>query len=462
MDRLKPKTPYFEKVVACPVCGEESIHHYLKDRVYVVDKREPDLFISKYHWIDPAYNRFNLYFFYFWHCPFCKFTDERRVFFEKKKSNYAVRHPLLELYNEKASDDPVIKHLSQYITYPSPDYFSVLLLHLLATYIQLIPEKNQRNIEKVARYFHRTVWIYRLELGAEQEEEKSILTAEYLKRFNMLQSNCMNTLASLEDLHQWLDMQIAADKEQNANKWATQEENAKSLYRIMTQHMDDILVRLQAYHNIGLYHEAKQNSERSQQTDGGFHGYDSFIEYILEIKDFWPDIPISDHTATQKAIESYLETIRAQLYSDRIFKHFQIYRLVIYLYQGLGDTVSALEFIDRLLEQVLGYRESAHRRLRRIDVLKDDRINPALLENHIYRANDIIEDVRHQKNEICEEMLELEIENAKAIFTNNRDLSPAELREKLREANIREEVILQFVEEKEREKKKGIFNIFKF
>ncbi len=457
----KESVPFFEKEVKCPVCGYPSVHHYLKDHVFIVEKREEDFFISKYRWKKKEYNQFNLYSFFFWHCTECKYTDERTVFLKPENLKTNDRHLIKHIFPKKASGDKVINLLSKYVKYPYTDRFSVLSLHLLACYIQLLPEPYQRNVEKLARYFHRTSWIFRLEETGGEAEERKMFYDEYMKFYEQLQANFVNSLASLEDLQQWFIKRFEVERKQKHSKWSTFRKKIEELYKNMTQHMDKIVLLLQDYHRLGLNYKKQFCTFGKNLSETQFYEYESYEAYLVEVKKYWPEMPISERTAILKAIQYYEELIRSRIFDNNKFKLFQVYKLIIYLYSRIDEVNKAIRMSELLLEKASTFQKAVLRRLQRLEIIRDDRVDPQILKSYAKRVNDIIGSIEYRKKKLLERKFELDSIKAKEIYTNNRNLPADKLLELFKKEQIMDEIIHRYMEEKQKETKKGFFQIFK-
>jgi len=453
--------PFYEKEAKCPVCGEISTHLYLKDKVYTVNKREDDLFISSYRWAKSDFNRYNLYHFYFWHCPHCKFTEERGEFLKSKTLQAIKPNYVIKSFKQKAAKDVVISHLSRYVKYPYTDYLSVLTLHLLAIYIQLLPDTYQRNLEKIARYYLRTSWIYHLENGNNSSDDENIFFEEYMKQYEMMQAYFLNALASLEDINQWLEKHISVEKDQNRGGWIAQEETIKNTYSNMTLHMDKILTGLQEYHAIGLNYKKYLGSKIKRQTVQKYYKYDSYMDFLFQIKDKWPSLPLSEHMAIKKAIHYYREIVRSGIFDAKKMKLFNTYKLLAYLSVKIGDYSGAIKILDQLKKRVVAFRDAANRRLQRLEIIKDDRVNENIIKDYIQKSNELLNYIKYKRVKYYEEKIGQDMSKAKKLFNNYRNLPPEELEQLLLKEKICQEVIDQFINERKRESKKGIFQIFK-
>ena len=458
----KDKYPYYEREAECPVCGKISTHLYLKDKVYTVNKREEDLFVSSYRWAKNEYNHYNLYYFYFWHCPNCKFTEERSEFLKSKTLQAIKPNYVIGAFKQKAANDNVISHLTQHIHYPHTDYLSVLTLHLLAIYIQQLPDIYQRDLEKIARYYLRTSWIYHLESGNNRTGDENIFFEEYMKQYEVMQAYFLNALAGLEDLNQWLEEQISVEREQNRGGWINQEKSIKSTYSNITRNLNRILNGLQEYYTIGLNYKKYLGTKIERQTVQKYYEYDSYMDFLFQIKNKWSSLPLSEYMAIKKAIHFYHEIVRSRIFDAKKMKLFNTYKLLAYLSVKVGDYADGIKILDQLKRKVISYRDSANRRLQRLKKIKDDRIDENLIKEHIQKSNELINYINFKRAKYLEEKIALDMTRAKKLFNDHRNLPPEALEQLLVKEKICPEVIAQFISERKKKKRKEFSRYLKF
>ncbi len=461
-DSQENLTPFIEKKVKCPVCGEESLHIFLKDRTFVIERREEDGFISKYYWVKPEYSRYNLHQYFFWHCVHCKFTEEKSTFLKPPQELTLRQKYLIKRYRSLYQEDPVINHLSRYIRYPYTDFLSQVSLHYLAIYIQQFIGEHEADFLKIARFYHRLYWMFQAAESPTKPNDRTNLVEEYLEYYKLIQSNFVNGLASLEELHQWLDKQIRLEKEQGLSGWINFEEQLGQLYKTMIQHMDDILMRLNEYDKIGSEMRKIVSSESGDQLSTPFHEYGSYIEFLQQVTTYWPTIPLDKQAVIRSAIEAYQDIIRNKILEDKKLKLFQVFKYVIHFYLKLQDYENAFYMTQRLLDKANAFRDAAERRLKRLQVIQDDRVDSRLLAEYIQKTEEVIHQYSLKRDSIQEAKIENDYKKAREIYLNNRNLSLDELRALLLQSHIDDSIVNKICEEKKKESKKGIFQIFKF
>jgi len=460
---MRSDVPYFEKTYICPVCGKESSQYFLRDRSYLIEERDSDQYIRKFRWVKPEYNKFHIYFFHIAYCPHCNFADENFSFIQKKsgQSLYQFEN-LKKIFLQMAPEDAFIKTILPYIEYPVESLQGALNLHFLAIYIQRLPKSYQIDMEKVARLFLRTSWLFHI-ASADSFIGRTLSEIEsYMEKYERLQNNIVNILHDIEDLKDWYEEKERREKEHpQISLWLPYRDQFHSIYRSMTRGLDQILTSITGFGKIGEGAKKKFLESDRNPFKFPYASFSNYYEFLLHLKENWASIPGDEETALKKAIYYFKEIIRSQIYETNKFKLFGIFDMVIILYTKLKDYDNALYFSQLLAERINNLRTAAQRRLDRLKIIRDDTVDPNSLQNYIQKCNDLIQSNNKRRRQIVKLKLEVDENRARILFNKYRELSPVDLEEKLAEENIAKPIIKKYVEERQKEKKKGIFQIFK-
>jgi len=157
-------SPFYFKDVECPVCGSINKLRYFKAKIYAEKKVDYDKHVDLFGWKNTDFEILHPPLFFFWHCNSCNFTDNYIDFQEPTKEYWSNFHTIKELYTEKALKDKksslLINKLSEAIDYDKMTFLMSIKLHLLAIYIQELPDE-EKDFLKLGRYYLRTGWLFR-------------------------------------------------------------------------------------------------------------------------------------------------------------------------------------------------------------------------------------------------------------------------------------------------------------
>ncbi len=460
----KPERPFFEKEVRCPICGQPSVHRYLRDYTYIVDRQEEDMFIAKYHWRKKEFEKYNIYFFYLWHCPRCMFTEEKRLFLTPpEKQKLAAFSDLKNKYLEHAPHSGFLHFIQQHMEYPAEDIPHQLNLHFVATYIQLIPEEYGRNPEKIARFFLRISWLYRMANQDETDYDAEPAIKSYFEQHELIQSHLMNTLHNVENMNLWIDEQVRNGRSAAVrNLWESHRKQFQEIYQTITNHMDPILAAVQQYFTLGKMLQQEYEKMHKNPLNLPFHGFPTFRAFLEEAKNFWPDLPTTESEAIAKAVQFYKDVIHYKLYDNQLSKMFNTFKMIIHLTERLEHYSESLKYA-RLLQRHLQLAvDNISRKVHSLEKVKDTHQALRQYRHSLSRLKEHLKKANHLEDHVLRKKIEHDEKIARQIFIANRDLAPEKLRDLLEAADIEPSVIEKYITELKKEKKKGIFQLFKF
>jgi len=451
-----------EKIEKCPVCKSEGRHLYLKDSAYHVSSRDVDQFLKSFEWSDPRLSSFHPFYFNYWFCTNCYFTEERSHFLKNNAVNSGpLWQSLVDAYKKASESDVVIKKLGSNISYPIGDFLSALNLHYLALYIQLLPAEYNRDLRKLARYSHRLAWMFRLDNEKSHQNEDQANLQYFSEKFDAFQSNYMNTLSSFEDLNNWLETEIATEKKLNHLGWAEYEEQLKNLYKNTSTHFNKIMENIQRYYSLKLEYQKKHGSVHNSYLNEPFGEYPHYHAFLQELSQKWSGAPTTEILALRQTIEHYKAIISSRLMESEKMRLFQVYWMLVQLNFHLEEYNEVLSFGRNLIMRAVNFRNAAQRKLKSLEVIKDDRVDQAAIHKQIKKVSEMIRQVTNLMKQTSERKREQETKLARELYTNHRDMSVEELAALFKQNGISPSVQKIFLEEKKKESKKGIFQIFK-
>ena len=455
--------PFFEKKYPCPVCKKESVHYYLRDRTYVIDQRDDDYFISKYTWRDPQHKLYNLYAFHIWHCPYCKYTDERGYFYQKELKESRVHfHLLKRLILEKAASDPVVQIICEDLEYPTVEMLSVLNLHLLSVYIHLMLNEEHLEYEKIARLYLRTAWLFRILSHKTEYHGMDQFLTEYFNLYDHLQKNIMNSLSALEDMN----MLISREAENsNSRIWDFFLGKYKNMFRENYQNSleatDQLIRQLAHYHALGEQIKSDYLTSTQSLLTMPYQGYTRYIDLLKAIHMYWTDVPIHEEDAIRKAEKYFRKALATSAFNDDKFKRFNVYKLIIILNEKLRLYTRALDYCSIWDEELSNLKRVAENRLERITTEEDTTFDPIHLRNIARRSEEMGVQLEKIRSRIIARQMEKDEHTAQFLFDKHREATVEEFQNILEEANLDETIVQKYTLLKKHEKRRGLFQLFR-
>ncbi len=456
--------PYFEKEAICPICGQAATHRYLRDQSYQIINIEPDNFISEYKWVKPGYARFDLYSFFFWHCSICGYTDDHLTYLKRKEKEPAYKlEEFRKKFWEASEKDPVLEKLKNAVTYPVANFIDNLNLHLLGLYVQFIPGEYQRDVEKIARFALRVSWLYRRAATGNKGATIEVDTREFFEHFEVMQSNLMNTLNSLESLKEWIDVNLnSLPAESRADSWQKVSEEFSEIYRGMAAGIDQMMEKSIRLPVLGKQIENFTLYSEDNPLNFPFREHESYLMFLQDVKNLWKELPVSENQALEMSLSYFKEMVNSHIFDDNQMKLAKAYELVVYLFYRLKKYRQGLDYAERMEKLLRHMQQMATKRLQSLKVIKDDTQDPAKIKRYLARTRRMAKTNREMASRIKKAKLAVDEKKAREIFIRERALPTEELRQKLKEADLEPEVIKRVLEIHQKEKKKGILQIFKF
>lgn len=456
-------TPYLEREVACPICGVKTVHYYLKDHTYVVDKRDEIGFITRYHWVKPEFERFNLYYFYLWHCPKCWFTDHRTTFLRGAKGKLPTSFiDFKKRFLAHRESSAFLKFINRYIQYPAEDLLSQLNLHFLATYIQLIPDPHNRDQEKIARLYLRIAWLYRLGQNVQKDEKMEAALQTFFEQYELFRTHLLNALHLNENLMNWMEEELA--KQANASiysLWLPFAQSFRKHYQTIANHFDPIIEATHQYHQLSQQMKKLYAQMFKNPLTLPFHQFASYQDFLAELQHLWSDLPVSESAAHHKALQFLREIITYRLYENDVGKMFNVFKIMIILNERLEEYTLALDYCRKLKERLEAITQRIQKRIDDWQGSTAGQEELSRFKSGLLRLQKMRDEIRLLEKRILEKKIESDEKIANDIFMTKRDLDAEALRYELEQAGLEASVIDKFVQARKQEKKKGIFQLFR-
>lgn len=448
----KESLPYFEKEITCPVCSQKCVHHYLRDRMYIVQKKDDDQYPKEIEWYNARHKKFNHLYFFILYCPNCHFADERTAFLNPYKYYDTKKFNIIRtIHKERYNTDSFIKLMSNYIDYPDVNYTSAINIHMLAIYAQFGPASEQYyEYEKIARFFHRIAWLFRENIFEGQYSDKEAVINEFTILHDSYQSSFLNCLSSFEKIKEWwhdeINAEINGEKEKALSSFQMEIKMAEKEISRLLDHL--LLNNPKIYEVITRYREKfiKTNNLLVEQK---YYDFTSYHAFLHQIKKEWILAPTDEIIAMHKAAEYYYKLSKSTAYTGEIIKQYNIYKLMIAIYDKLKEFKKELQIISVAFKSATDYRGKA---IIRMKILSEQGESTKHMVDHIKRTvrriDDMIMQLNYQRKKIVAGLIKKDEEKAQKIIDNfPEDMLPEKKIEELEKANLIEEVIESYREE---------------
>lgn len=308
----KSDNPIFKTKVECPVCKNINAIDTIKVGAYTEEGRDTDFYPKKRIWKNPSYQRYNPLLFFMATCPECFYTREFNSKFKDWKNDTAFRNYRLKTQKEKhlmelKDRDGIIRLLGGSLNaekYPFPTAVNKILLGIYDEKFNL----KASNLD-LGRYFLRIAWLFRE--NSEDSSEESGQLAGYAMKIE-------DIILRMGHQYEQVRQEIEAFKK-SANEFLSDalfpEGDMKS---IINEHYSDGLndlntalekfksgvVNLKA--SLPISGEVMTSySDSSSPIDHPFGEYKTYRDFLRELKNRWPEAPISEHEALHHAVQYY-------------------------------------------------------------------------------------------------------------------------------------------------------------
>jgi uncharacterized protein (DUF2225 family) len=458
------EVPYYEVEAVCPVCLNKTQHRRIKNGSYIIQEKGRDQFPRQYKWLHRDFQQYHPFFFKFWYCPNCHFTDEYETFLTSGNSPNHSGSAAVKFFKENSGEDPFIQSISNYIQYPVTDLIGVLMLNVLAAYIQDLPPERFKKNSKLFRMLLRISWNYRLLYNDDNKsynfEEREAELSEYFSLVNQLQSNIVNTLSDVEELNNFFNSKIELEaKNTSVTCWHNYRNEFSQIYSRTTGALDKLIKDIGWFESVGNKCKSEILRSNIHILEQPFREYKSFYEFLDHLKSAWTDLPLTEKEALLQTIKIIQKMIDSGIYADNKIKLFKLHELLITLYLKISDLDSALNKVILLNGKAIQLKEALERKLETLG--EPDGENLKALKYVLKRTNEIIKDNNWAREEIENKLFEKYDQKAGELFHLHRDLTPEALENLMIAEGIHPTIIEKYVSALKQEKKKGIFRIFR-
>lgn len=458
------KTPFLEKVVACPVCEEEGRFLSIKSKLFTPGEKESDQHIKHYTWIDPDFQGINPAYFTLWHCTRCEFTDFSADFEEPSRDlkNITIKEHCLNIGKK---DKEFLSLLGKHIDPYNMTFETAMNMHLAAIYIQELPkELEMKNVTKLGRMYLRTAWLWREASPQASEEVSQESVAAIIRAYRELSQNLDRFQDSIKKLDELVYRRI---KELNA----TPIQETSNPYRDM---LNAIGMTLRYFRKSIVKFERVIETDKSgelftgkDKDQGGYFKYPSYIDFLVHLAGYWPKIPTNERDCLAQAVDYYTQTYMSEFDMTEVDKIITTNSLIVDLHVRLGSYEQALRTIGNLYRDGMEQKLELQRKLRekKKEISQREEMQ---IESQIGRIEYTVGQAAERRREVKELIYLKFLPKAQSVIAEHPGASPEDLDDCLKDIEVPQEIIEELrsrgvypglgkLEKEEKKKKFGLF-----
>jgi len=469
------KSPFVEKAVRCPACGQESPQRFFRQRMFAADVKESDQHVASYRWLAQDFEQVHPPFYFLYLCPLCKFTDTADDF--AKPPDMPAAAQVLKEYRNNGGNHALIQSLGRRIDYESIGFESALNMHLLALRIHSLPkDEDVQDAYKLARIYLRVAWLYREQnaavltsAGAEVAQQPAGEKAPQSTSKPMVDAipepppEPMVDRAEIEatvlELHDGVEAMAACWSKLLIEWRATRQLLRKRIREItksgmldcpnpypacfatMNQQIEQLDAELGRLKDLCARDASREfvkqgpaPPERATPAREGqkppFQAVNQPIStsscsheaFLREVKAAWPETPLMEREATLSAIKYFRRALMADARFDNAENLLKVSTLVADLLIRCEDFSGSLEMVRSMYKSAVEERQQIQGRLRKKELSEADQRQ---LQNSMKHVTEALERAGDLRRDVLEMMVAHEMPKIRKIVQDSGAEGPA-------------------------------------
>ncbi len=304
-------SPIFMSKLECPICGEINEVETIKVGAYKEEGRDTDFCPKRRTWNNPDYQKYNPLLFFMAACPNCFFTKEFTTKYKDWKNDTVFKNYKLKTLKEKhlvelKDDNGLIRMLGLRLDSDRYPFQTAVNKMLLGIYDELF-NLQVSNLD-VGRYYLRIAWLFRENSDSDKSGEGQFASyamrvEDLIHRMSGFYEQLKEEYSSLADATvSFLKDGLFPEGDRKAQLTACYDESLNDLENGMEKFKSGV-VNLKS--SIPVSNEIIASSSSSAPLDQQYYEWNSYREYLRELKQAWPGVPTSEQEAMSFAADYY-------------------------------------------------------------------------------------------------------------------------------------------------------------
>ncbi|HPS00620.1 MAG TPA: DUF2225 domain-containing protein [Candidatus Sumerlaeota bacterium] len=451
------QSPFIEKTLPCPACGQATAQPFFKSRLFVPGERESDQHVLTYNWLVPNVRQVPPAFYAVLQCPACHFADLREDFQTPAENPFSRR--MVKAFKAAGQKDKLIMELlARHIQYPDLDFGSALNLHFLALYAQTLLPAESCDTYKIARLLLRVAWLYRENTPDEEGNLQLPTVGDIQKSLTGFENLLYQARTECERVSAGLRQRATELSEVFEGKGA---ENPYQKSRVgLTRQFEGILSEIYQIKRL-LHLDLRGDLEYGATEEPAFFSFPNYHSFFERLKSVWPFVPADEKEAILLSIAYFERSVATDPAFEDTDKYFAAIKLITDLMLRTGNLEGAYVMVRSIYKTASDTRQRFQRELRENKELQEH--EKKILQTRIERTAGSIEQAGQLRHQLLNKFLERDRTRIEAVLAENPDADLETLEKLLGDEGVPEALILKMQEkggllEHVAHKKRGFFS----
>lgn len=428
------RSPFVEKPVTCPACGQASPQRFIRSRVFAPGERESDQHVLNYRWLDSAYSPIHPPYYFLFHCPHCYFTDISEDFLEPSNSPFSKR--LFKVLSEIPDRERLlVELLRRHVNYADIDFGSALNLHFIALIQQQLPPRDLQDSYKIARLQLRAAWLYREQTSQLEGTRKLPVVEDIMTAAKEFDLAIFRLKEKCDSLVQAIGQRINEQENEIPEK-------TENPYRAIQTGLTRVVES-----GFRESHKLKETCKRDRAgtlfaaADAEakpFFAFPTYQAFLDKLKDLWPLAPADEIEAMRGAVQNFERAISTDPRLEDSKSHHGVLSLIVDLMVRSDDLNGAFTMVRSLFKADSDNRQRLQKELQNKEI---DEHQKNRIRNEIERANVSIQQIGELRHGLMDQIVQRDKAKIQGIVEQNAESTAEEIDKALEASGVPADII---------------------